>query len=57
MLNTVSFGLFAPQYTSGYSAADALSFCLSSRFAYAKLPNNAIDRAKIRRQVKTWGFL
>lgn len=41
----------------GYSPADALSFCLPSRLAYAKRANNNINRALISREARKWGFL
>lgn len=53
----VPYSCFAPTYTRPrYCPADALSFCLASRLAYAKRPNNSMNRAAISRQAKAWGF-
>ena len=53
----VSYRRFKPTYTRpGYSPADALSFCLASRLAYAKRSDNGIDRDLISHEAEKWGF-
>ena len=54
---TIPDSRFAPEYSSaGYSALDALSFCLASRLAYAKNPDGRIARKRIRDRTTAWGF-
>ena len=52
-----TYSQFSPKYSvPGYSRNDALSFCLASRLAYEKNLSGRIARARIKAQVKKWGF-